>query len=167
MSEKGGVNVSAEPDERELTSTLHLGLRSLSQPVSTNEVDEYLQTATAQERATIEEIQNGDSSRAMIIIHRGPQKGSRFLITSEGVAIGRSPESSIFLDDVTVSRKHCAIAFNSQALFEISDLGSLNGTYLNNTSVTQSILANGDQIQVGKFHMIFVSHVHQKQSGEK
>ncbi|MSX14484.1 MAG: FHA domain-containing protein, partial [Actinobacteria bacterium] len=90
----------------------------------------------------------------------GPSKGSRFLLSGEslqtGVSIGRNKESDIFLDDVTVSRSHARIA-KTVAGIEISDSGSLNGTYVNNISLGEKILASGDEIQIGKFHMLFVS----------
>jgi pSer/pThr/pTyr-binding forkhead associated (FHA) protein len=92
----------------------------------------------------------------MVVIHRGPSKGARFLIDSGEVAIGRSVDSPIFLDDVTVSRKHAVIVKDEQR-FSIKDQGSLNGTYLNNQSVLNSPLTTGDEIQIGKFHMLFVA----------
>uniref|UniRef100_UPI00404955D5 FHA domain-containing protein n=1 Tax=Candidatus Planktophila sp. TaxID=2175601 RepID=UPI00404955D5 len=72
------------------------------------------------------------------------------------VAIGRSVDSPIFLDDVTVSRKH-AVIVKDEKIFSIKDQGSLNGTYLNNQSVLHSPLTTGDEIQIGKFHMLFVA----------
>ena len=92
----------------------------------------------------------------MVVIHRGPSKGARFLIDSGEVAIGRSVDSPIFLDDVTVSRKHAVIVKDEQK-FSIKDQGSLNGTYLNNQLVLNSPLTTGDEIQIGKFHMLFVA----------
>ena len=92
----------------------------------------------------------------MVVIHRGPSKGARFLIDSGEVAIGRSVDSPIFLDDVTVSRKHAVIVKDEQK-FSIKDQGSLNGTYLNNQLVINSPLTTGDEIQIGKFHMLFVA----------
>jgi pSer/pThr/pTyr-binding forkhead associated (FHA) protein len=92
----------------------------------------------------------------MVVIHRGPSKGARFLIDSGEVAIGRSVDSPIFLDDVTVSRRHAVIVKDEQK-FSIKDQGSLNGTYLNNQSVLNSLLTTGDEIQIGKFHMLFVA----------
>ena len=91
----------------------------------------------------------------MIFIHRGAQKGARFLVTPEGVTIGRSPESSIFLDDVTVSRKHATIV-KAGTNFTFKDSGSLNGSYVNNESVTEKVLHSGDEIQIGKFHLLFI-----------
>jgi pSer/pThr/pTyr-binding forkhead associated (FHA) protein len=92
----------------------------------------------------------------MILIARGANKGSRFLITAEGATIGRSASSSIFLDDVTVSRTHATISKQGNS-FLLKDEGSLNGTYINNISVTEHALVSGDEFQIGKFHLLFVS----------
>ena len=91
----------------------------------------------------------------MVLILRGANKGSRFLITSEGVSVGRSAASSIFLDDVTVSRTHATISKHGKS-FVLKDEGSLNGTYINNISVTEHVLVSGDEFQIGKFHLLFV-----------
>ncbi len=107
----------------------------------------------------------------MVIIHRGPQKGARFLITSDGVTIGRSPENSIFLDDVTVSRKHAVISSSTDSSipsFTFKDSGSLNGSYINNNPITEKKLVAGDEIQIGKFHLLFITAVKTADSaGEK
>ena len=91
----------------------------------------------------------------MIVIARGARKGSRFLITAEGASIGRSSENSIFLDDVTVSRTHAVIEKTGKN-FVLKDSGSLNGTYMNNVSVTEHELVSGDEFQIGKFHLLFI-----------
>jgi pSer/pThr/pTyr-binding forkhead associated (FHA) protein len=91
----------------------------------------------------------------MIVIARGAHKGSRFLITSEGVTIGRSGQNAIFLDDITVSRTHATI-LKSGTNFVLKDAGSLNGTYINNASVTEHTLVSGDEFQIGKFHLLFI-----------
>ena len=91
----------------------------------------------------------------MVLITRGANKGSRFLITSEGATIGRSASSAIFLDDVTVSRSHATISKVGES-FLLRDTGSLNGTYINNQSVSEHSLVSGDEFQIGKYHLIFV-----------
>jgi pSer/pThr/pTyr-binding forkhead associated (FHA) protein len=77
------------------------------------------------------------------------------LVTSEGVTVGRSASSSIFLDDITVSRTHATISKEGNS-FVLKDAGSLNGTYINNISVTEHVLVSGDEFQIGKFHLLFV-----------
>ena len=127
----------ASPDEnRELTSTLHLGLRSVVGNSPADLINELISQATEEERQIIDGVLSSDGNSAMVFIHRGAQKGARFLVTSEGVTIGRSPDSSIFLDDVTVSRKHASIE-KAGTNFTFKDSGSLNGSYVNNESVTE------------------------------
>lgn len=142
-------------ENRELTSTLHLGLRSVVGNSPADLINELISQATEEERQIINGALSGDGNSAMVFIHRGAQKGSRFLVTADGVTIGRSPESSIFLDDVTVSRKHASIE-KSGTGFTFKDSGSLNGSYVNNESVTEKVLVSGDEIQIGKFHLLFI-----------
>jgi pSer/pThr/pTyr-binding forkhead associated (FHA) protein len=142
-------------ENRELTSTLHLGLRSVVGNSPADLINELISQATEEERQIINGALSSDGNSAMVFIHRGAQKGSRFLVTADGVTIGRSPESSIFLDDVTVSRKHASIE-KSGTGFTFKDSGSLNGSYVNNESVTEKVLISGDEIQIGKFHLLFI-----------
>lgn len=139
----------------ELTSTLHLGLRSVVGDSPTDLIQELINQATSEERAVIEGALAAAPDSAMIFIHRGAQKGARFHITADGVSIGRASESSIFLDDVTVSRKHATIVKNGNH-FTFNDSGSLNGSYINNESISSKQLSSGDEIQIGKFHLLFI-----------
>lgn len=140
----------------ELTSTLHLGVRSVVDGFPESALNALLSSASENDRIALNAILDGPAERAMVVIHRGPAKGARFLIDQEEVTIGRSTQSPIFLDDVTVSRQHAVIQGRG-GVFTLRDLGSLNGTYLNNQSVSESRLATGDEIQIGKFHMLFIS----------
>ena len=144
----------AEVTPSELTTTLHLGLGAASDSPA-GVLDEYLATLPQADRSVIEEIAQSND-KAMLVVNRGSNVGARFLITSEGATIGRSSSSDVFLDDVTVSRSHAKIE-KSKSGFSILDSGSLNGTYVNNNSVTTHTLLNGDRIQIGKFHLLFVS----------
>jgi len=146
--------VAAEQPQNELTSTIHLGLREVSDP-SKNHLEEQLASLSPEDRAVIAQIQSSAGEKAMILIARGPNKGSRFLITAEGVSVGRAVTSSIFLDDITVSRTHATITRDGNS-FVLKDAGSLNGTYINNVSVTEHVLVSGDEFQIGKFHLLFV-----------
>ncbi|WP_163572899.1 FHA domain-containing protein [Fodinicola feengrottensis] len=94
---------------------------------------------------------------ALLVVRRGPNAGSRFLLdTDRHVATaGRHPESDIFLDDVTVSRRHAEFR-REQGTFSVRDVGSLNGTYVNRERVEQATLANSDEVQIGKFRLIFL-----------
>jgi len=140
----------------ELTSTLHLGVRSVVDGSPESALNALLSSVTETDRAALTAILDGAADRAMVVIHRGPAKGARFLIDQNQSSIGRATESQIFLDDVTVSRKHAAMEVKD-GVFTLIDLGSLNGTYLNNQSVAKSALKTGDEIQIGKFHMLFIT----------
>ena len=146
--------MAAEQSQNELTSTIHLGLREVSDP-SKNHLEEQLASLSPEDRAVIAQIQSLAGEKAMILIARGPNKGSRFLVTAEGVSVGRSAASTIFLDDITVSRTHATITKEGNS-FVLKDAGSLNGTYINNVSVTEHVLVSGDEFQIGKFHLLFV-----------
>lgn len=93
---------------------------------------------------------------AMLVVKRGPSAGTRFVLTKEVTTAGRHPESDIFLDDITVSRRHAEIKRDGDQ-FRIVDLGSLNGTYVNKLRVEEADLTSGDEIQIGKFRLIFFS----------
>jgi pSer/pThr/pTyr-binding forkhead associated (FHA) protein len=146
--------MTAEQSQNELTTTLHLGLREVSNSPANN-LDEQLSLLSSEDREVLAEIQNSAGEKAMIVIARGAQKGSRFLITAEGASIGRSSDSAIFLDDVTVSRTHAVIEKVGKK-FVLKDAGSLNGTYMNNVSVTEHELVSGEEFQIGKFHLLFI-----------
>jgi hypothetical protein len=147
----------AQPDsQNELTTTLHLGLRSVVGDSPNATIQDFLAQSTPEERLIIEGALAGDGNSAMIFVHRGPQKGARFLLTSTGASIGRASENDVFLDDVTVSRKHATIEKSADG-FTFSDEGSLNGSYVNNQSVSKVTLVTGDEIQIGKFHLLFIS----------
>ena len=140
----------------ELTSTLHLGLRSVVDASPQSALNALLSSLAEADKSAIDAVLNGGPEKAMIVVHRGANKGSRYLISQGIASIGRSPESEIFPDDVTVSRSHAVIA-RSGSGFALTDLGSLNGTYINNQSLKSSPLNCGDEIQIGKFHLIFIS----------
>ncbi len=146
--------MNAEQSPNELTSTLHLSLRQVSDSPA-GALEEFLATLPEAQRSIIEEVSKSHD-KAMVVINKGSNLGSRFLITSAVASIGRASASDIFLDDVTVSRAHAVIAKNENG-FSINDAGSLNGTYVNNISTARQDLKSGDQIQIGKFHLLFIS----------
>lgn len=90
---------------------------------------------------------------AMLVLARGPGAGSRFLLDRHTTVVGRS-DSDIVLDGVTVSRRHAEFRRDGET-FVVVDVGSFNGTYLNRSSVDMAALADGDEIQIGKFRLIF------------
>ena len=97
------------------------------------------------------------SGSALLIVHRGPSEGSEFLLPAEldVVRVGRSPESEVFLDDVTVSRRHAEFRRGAEG-WSVRDVGSLNGTYVNRVRVDDQRLKGGDEVQIGKFRFVFL-----------
>jgi pSer/pThr/pTyr-binding forkhead associated (FHA) protein len=91
----------------------------------------------------------------LLVVRRGPNAGSRFALGSGKTTIGRHPDSDIFLDDVTVSRRHAEV-YHHDRVFTVSDVGSLNGTYLNRERIEQADLHSGDELQIGKFRLVFL-----------
>lgn len=92
---------------------------------------------------------------ALLVVLRGPSTGARFLLDHPEVTVGRDPDSDIFLDDFTVSRKHLVFRRLDDGGYELVDVGSLNGTYVNMEQVDRAILAAGDEVQVGKFRLVY------------
>ncbi|HUG85588.1 MAG TPA: FHA domain-containing protein [Euzebya sp.] len=89
---------------------------------------------------------------ALLVSVRGPNVGAKFLLDKDVVTVGRHPDSDIFLDDITVSRRHAEFR-RAAGTFVVVDAGSLNGTYINGTRFDEQALANGDDVQVGKFRL--------------
>ncbi len=102
-------------------------------------------------RAAVEALPGGS---AMLVVQRGPNAGSRFLLDNEMVTAGRHPDSDVFLDDVTVSRRHAEFRRSADG-FVVRDVGSLNGTYVNRDRVDEVTLSNGDEVQVGKYRLVY------------
>jgi len=96
------------------------------------------------------------SRSAVLLVIRGPNAGSKFLLDQPVTSAGRHPDSDIFLDDVTVSRRHAEFRLESDE-FQVVDVGSLNGTYVNREPVDSAVLANGDEVQIGKFRLVFLT----------
>lgn len=93
---------------------------------------------------------------ALLVVKRGPNAGSRFLLDQPVTTSGRHPDSDIFLDDVTVSRRHAEFRMED-GKFEVVDVGSLNGTYVNREPKNSAALSNGDEVQIGKFRLVFLT----------
>jgi pSer/pThr/pTyr-binding forkhead associated (FHA) protein len=91
---------------------------------------------------------------ALLIVRQGPNSGARFLLDSDVTTVGRHPDSAIFLDDVTVSRKHAEFRRHGNS-FEVQDLASLNGIYYDGVRIESALLVEGAEIQIGKFRFTF------------
>jgi len=94
------------------------------------------------------------AGHALLVVQRGPGAGSRFLLDADVVNAGRHPDSEIFLDDVTVSRRHAEFHRTGET-FTVSDVGSLNGTYVNRDRIDRVQLKDGDEVQIGKYRLVF------------
>ncbi len=92
---------------------------------------------------------------ALLIVVRGPNTGARFLLDDAEVTSGRHTDSDIFLDDVTVSRKHAVFHREEDCSYSVADVGSLNGTYVNRSIIDRVRLATGDEVQIGKFRLVY------------
>lgn len=106
---------------------------------------------STQDRAAIDALQ---PDCALLIVHHGPNLGARFLLDVEVTTAGRSVDCDIFLDDVTVSREHARFERRTGG-FAVVDSKSLNGTYVNRQSIAEHDLAEGDEVQIGKYRMTY------------
>ncbi len=113
-----------------------------------------LESLSATERSVVSELLDGS---ALLLVQKGPNAGARYLLNSDCVTVGRNPDNEIFLDDVTVSRKHAQFLRNGKS-FLVQDSGSLNGTYVNGELAEKTDLINGDSVQIGKYRLLFMTN---------
>lgn len=113
--------------------------------------DEELPRLSPEDQRTVDALRPGT---ALLIVLRGPNTGARFLLDSEEVSSGRHPASDIFLDDVTVSRRHAVFVRDGEG-YRVRDVGSLNGTYVNRSRIDDALLTAGDEVQIGKFRLVY------------
>ena len=151
--------MSEKPDfsRSDLTTTIHLSsLKALSPHLAS-----IVENLTDEDREVLAQLPLGFG---MFIVATGPAKGSRFLVDKTTTTIGRQIDSDIFLDDVTVSRKHALIESSNSSetsqsrTFTLKDLGSLNGTYVDGIPREVCELSNGNEIHIGKFKLIFFAN---------
>ena len=96
-----------------------------------------------------------EPGQALLLVTRGPNAGSTFLLDAERTTAGRNTDNDVFLDDVTVSRAHAVFERRAPDGWFVVDVGSLNGTYVNGEQVDETKLAKGDEVQIGKFKLEF------------
>jgi hypothetical protein len=133
----------------ESTSTISIGgLEALDVDQGAEEV--------GPDQVAVEALRPGT---ALLVVKRGPNAGSRFMLDQDRTSVGRHPESDIFLDDVTVSRHHAEFA-REGGRFAVRDVGSLNGTYVNRQRIDSAGLSGGDEVQIGKFRLVFLTNPH-------
>ncbi len=142
----GGENTVASPVYNSSETTVHYG------------PDFAAQLAAMEAGVSVEEqeaIAALPSGSALLIVRRGPNTGARFLLDADVTVAGRHPDADIFLDDVTVSRKHAEFHRDGTS-FSVRDLGSLNGLFFNGERIDGSAtLVDGSEVQVGKFRLTF------------
>jgi hypothetical protein len=102
---------------------------------------------------TVDEVPGG---AGVLVVKRGPNAGSRFVLDGDVTRAGRHPESDIFLDDITVSRRHAEFVRQGGG-YIVRDVGSLNGTYVNRERTEEGELHGGDEVQIGKFRLVFLA----------
>ncbi len=119
-------------------------------------LDEQQQPDAPAQDASVAGVEALPAGSALLVVKRGPNAGSRFLLDRNTTSAGRHPDSDIFLDDVTVSRRHAEFR-REGGEFVVIDVGSLNGTYVNREPVDQAVLAGGDEVQIGKFRLVFLT----------
>lgn len=110
---------------------------------------------TTQTHAAVNIEELAPDEAPMIVVTRGPNAGSKCAVVDAVTTIGRHPDSSVFLDDVTVSRRHAEVV-RDEGRYSVRDAGSLNGTYLNGTRIDIADLAEGDALQIGRYKLLFV-----------
>jgi pSer/pThr/pTyr-binding forkhead associated (FHA) protein len=121
-----------------------------------DDASEALDTAETVDTGQLGSMEALPPGSGLLVVKRGPNAGSRFLLDQDVTTAGRHPDSDIFLDDVTVSRRHAEFR-RIGTEFAVNDVGSLNGTYLNRERIESATLAGGDEVQIGKFRLVFLT----------
>ncbi|MGH8988042.1 MAG: FHA domain-containing protein [Acidimicrobiales bacterium] len=117
-------------------------------------VDDHGESADEEPTVTHVDVPHGTPA---LVVKRGPTVGARYLLKAQVTRAGRHPESDIFLDDITVSRRHAEFSRGVEARMTVRDVGSLNGTYVNRERIEEHVLAAGDEVQIGKFKLVFLA----------
>jgi FHA domain/zinc-ribbon domain len=114
------------------------------------------QDASGEADDVVIDLDEVPTAAGVLIVRSGPQAGMRITLDKELVTLGRHPDSDVVFDDITVSRRHAEVARQNGG-YLVRDVGSLNGTYLNQERVEQAPLVSGDELQIGKFRMVFLA----------
>jgi pSer/pThr/pTyr-binding forkhead associated (FHA) protein len=132
------------------------------QGVDVGEVPDKGEGLSTADQAAVDALPPGS---ALLVVRRGPNSGSRFLLDSDVTTAGRHPSSDIFLDDVTVSRRHAELVRTRDG-FAVRDVGSLNGTYVNRERIDEAGLSGGDEVQIGKYRLVYYPSLQHAGGGE-
>jgi pSer/pThr/pTyr-binding forkhead associated (FHA) protein len=148
------ISADAPEGVGEATATISIGT-----PEKVDTSDRHLSPVDA---AAVDALPPGS---AMLVVQKGPSAGSRFLLDKDEVTAGRHNDSEIFLDDVTVSRRHAVFTRNGNE-FSVADAGSLNGTYVNRDRIDKVVLKDSDEVQIGKYRLVFFAGHAPSQPGQ-
>jgi pSer/pThr/pTyr-binding forkhead associated (FHA) protein len=116
-------------------------------------VDDHGEIADEEPAVTYVKVPHGTP---VLVVKRGPTVGSSYMLQSDVTRAGRHPESDIFLDDITVSRRHAEFTRAADGKVVVRDVGSLNGTYVNRERIEEQVLSAGDEVQIGKFKLVYL-----------
>ena len=156
------------PDDAHFCSNCGQSLTPAAEPRTSGETTKVIARVGAEEAGDIPEaaedshaahagaVESLPSGSALLVVKRGPNAGSRFLLDQDVTTAGRHPDSDIFLDDVTVSRRHVEFRREGNS-FSVHDVGSLNGTYVNREPIDSGSLSGGDEVQIGKFRLTYLT----------
>ncbi|BBY23889.1 FHA domain-containing protein [Mycobacterium stomatepiae] len=134
----------------------HIPQRSSKIPAAPRiDADIDFDDSAAIAEAAVEDMRTVETGVAVLVVKRGPNAGTQFQLDKPVVSVGRHPASDVFLDDITVSRRHAEFR-REDGTFHIVDLGSLNNTYLNREPVDSAALSEGDELQIGNFRLLFL-----------
>jgi pSer/pThr/pTyr-binding forkhead associated (FHA) protein len=142
-----GSEAAAEPGERRPTGDTTKTISPTIPPLT----DAEGEGLSAEDEAAVNALPRGS---ALLIVQRGPNAGSRFLLNTDLVTAGRHQKSDIFLDDISVSRRHASFLRTPDGTL-VRDAGSLNGTYVNRELVEETLLQHGDEVQIGKYRLVY------------
>jgi pSer/pThr/pTyr-binding forkhead associated (FHA) protein len=159
----------ANPDESRFCSSCGAALRPVHNDATStislqgleHTEPDHSATLSAADQAAVDAL---PSDSALLVVQRGPNAGSRFLLDRDVTTAGRHPESDIFLDDVTVSRRHAEFV-RTDDTFSVRDVGSLNGTYVNRSRIDATALSGGDEVQIGKYRLVFFASQQRRDVG--
>lgn len=143
MTEKDTLTKRYDETTMDITSVFHADF--LSEP------------GTAGVNGAISGVEALPPGSTLLVVKHGPNTGSRFLLDQPLTLAGRHPDSGIYLDDLTVSRRHAEFRLVEEREFHVVDVGSLNGTYVNQKPVDSAVLTTGDEVQIGRYHLVFLT----------
>lgn len=153
-------------DARFCSSCGAVTVASVAEPKSVSQIEAETDSGEATLSIAVVESADADSTisstpAGFIRVLRGPNAGSKFALNLGSLEVGRHPASGVFLDDITVSRRHCVFncvavgsSGDSGTAISVTDVGSLNGTYVNRKLITTSDLSDGDEVQIGRYVVV-------------